>query len=285
MQYQKVLVAVNIYEDYTHVVDSAIAIIKKIGASCDVVTVIDNAAEFVPAAIEFQKNLEQNAREKLEEIKKKFEGLSANFHILQGNPNHQIVHYAEENGYDLIILGSHARHGLNLLLGSTANSILHKAKCDVLTVRIRERNPNIVTNYAKILLATDLEGDSDEVAKLAKSFANRFDSTVSTITVQGDPTVVTGIYGIVPEVQDKMTEEVKKRLDDWSDTHGFTGKHYNNIGNAADEITTVANDDDYGLIVIGSHQRGALGRFFLGSTANAVLHHAKQDVLVRKLKA
>ena len=37
---------------------------------------------------------------------------------------------------DLIIVGSHGRHGVRLLLGSTANAILHGAKCDVLAVRI-----------------------------------------------------------------------------------------------------------------------------------------------------
>src|SRR5579862_9000863 len=35
---------------------------------------------------------------------------------------------------DLIIVGSHGRHGLSLLLGSTANAVLHGAKCDVLVV-------------------------------------------------------------------------------------------------------------------------------------------------------
>jgi len=37
---------------------------------------------------------------------------------------------------DLIVVGSHGRHGLSLLLGSTANAVLHGAPCDVLAVRI-----------------------------------------------------------------------------------------------------------------------------------------------------
>lgn len=45
---------------------------------------------------------------------------------------------AQEIGADLIVCGSHGRHGLSLLLGSTANAILHGAKCDVLVVRLPE---------------------------------------------------------------------------------------------------------------------------------------------------
>lgn len=56
-----------------------------------------------------------------------------------GNPDYDIVRLAEENNVDLIIVGSHGRHGIKLLLGSTANSILHHAQCDVLAVRLPEQ--------------------------------------------------------------------------------------------------------------------------------------------------
>lgn len=50
----------------------------------------------------------------------------------------KILKVAEDIQADLVICGSHGRHGLSLLLGSTANAILHGAKCDVLTVRLPE---------------------------------------------------------------------------------------------------------------------------------------------------
>jgi universal stress protein A len=49
-----------------------------------------------------------------------------------------ILEEAEKAKTDLIIVGSHGRHGLSLLLGSTANAVLHGAKCDVLAVRLKE---------------------------------------------------------------------------------------------------------------------------------------------------
>jgi len=50
----------------------------------------------------------------------------------------KILKIADDIKADLIMCGSHGRHGLSLLLGSTANAILHGAKCDVLTVRLPE---------------------------------------------------------------------------------------------------------------------------------------------------
>ncbi len=55
-----------------------------------------------------------------------------------GPTKSKIQEVAANIGVDLIICGSHGRHGLSLLLGSTANAILHGAKCDVLVVRLPE---------------------------------------------------------------------------------------------------------------------------------------------------
>jgi universal stress protein A len=58
--------------------------------------------------------------------------------LRQGDFVEEIVSIAQDNQVDLIIIGSHGKHGLALLLGSTANSVLHHARCDVLAVRLRE---------------------------------------------------------------------------------------------------------------------------------------------------
>lgn len=54
-----------------------------------------------------------------------------------GSAKVEIVRIAEELGVDLIVLGSHGRHGVGLLLGSTASSVIHHANCDVLAVRLK----------------------------------------------------------------------------------------------------------------------------------------------------
>ena len=57
---------------------------------------------------------------------------------MSGRVSSEVLFYAEQNNVDLIVKGSHGRHGLELLLGSIANAILHGAKCDVLAVRFKE---------------------------------------------------------------------------------------------------------------------------------------------------
>ncbi len=49
---------------------------------------------------------------------------------------HAIVEYAKEQDINLIVVGSHGKHGIDVLLGSTANGVMHRAPCDVLAVRI-----------------------------------------------------------------------------------------------------------------------------------------------------
>lgn len=54
----------------------------------------------------------------------------------QGTPWAEIVRKAEEDGYDLVVIGTHGRSGLShALLGSVAERVVRKAPCPVLTVR------------------------------------------------------------------------------------------------------------------------------------------------------
>ncbi len=56
--------------------------------------------------------------------------------LLNGVPGSEIVWCAEEEGVDLIVIGSHGRTGLmRMLLGSVAEAVVRRAKCPVLTVK------------------------------------------------------------------------------------------------------------------------------------------------------
>jgi universal stress protein A len=58
--------------------------------------------------------------------------------VVVGSPKLEIIRVAEDIKADLIVVGTHGRHGLAVLLGSTAASVVNHAKCDVLAVRLQE---------------------------------------------------------------------------------------------------------------------------------------------------
>lgn len=66
-------------------------------------------------------------------------GVPARWKLTAGVPFDAIVQGAEEEGADMIVMGTHGRRGLEgLLLGSVANRVIRLAGCPVLTVRERK---------------------------------------------------------------------------------------------------------------------------------------------------
>ena len=85
-----------------------------------------------------QAQLQQQATGRLEALAAQINVSQEDQHIILGHPAQEMHNMAKENDIDLIVVGSHGRHGLALIFGSTSNSVLHGATCDVLAVRITE---------------------------------------------------------------------------------------------------------------------------------------------------
>jgi universal stress protein A len=85
-----------------------------------------------------QAQLQQQATGRLEALAAQINVSQEDQHIILGHPAQEMHNMAKENDIDLIVVGSHGRHGLALIFGSKSNSVLHGATCDVLAVRITE---------------------------------------------------------------------------------------------------------------------------------------------------
>ncbi len=62
----------------------------------------------------------------------------ASAHVVEGHAARTILDWAESHEPDCIVIASHRPGMQDLLLGSTANGVLHGAKCDVLAIRVKE---------------------------------------------------------------------------------------------------------------------------------------------------
>jgi len=73
----------------------------------------------------------------LEELR----GLNVHREIIRGVPYEEIIKFAEKNQIDLIVIGTHGRKGLEkVFFGSTAEQVVRRAPCAVLTVRLPKKS-------------------------------------------------------------------------------------------------------------------------------------------------
>jgi universal stress protein A len=145
MAYQHILAAVDLSEEARDVLAKAQRLAEEHKAKLSVCTVVKplthvygglDMMAYTQASVNFEEEAVKQSRAQIEAEAARF-GIAADaVHVSIGGPASQIVDTAQALGADLIVLGSHGKHGLGLLLGSTANGVLHQARCDVLTVRI-----------------------------------------------------------------------------------------------------------------------------------------------------
>ncbi len=79
--------------------------------------------------------LKANAEKELEKEAKKYKLGKVKYLAEVGVPRFSIITIANRNNVDLIIVGAHGVHGIKKIIGSTAQSVLNNATCDVLAVR------------------------------------------------------------------------------------------------------------------------------------------------------
>lgn len=139
--YQHILLAVDLTEESKPIGEKAASLAQQTGAKLSIIHVIEPinfayGGDIPMDLTAIQDQLDEHARNKLTEFARPFQIPPECQHTVVGLPQNEIHRIAEEQGVDLVVVGSHGRHGLSLLLGSTANGVLHGAKCDVLAVRV-----------------------------------------------------------------------------------------------------------------------------------------------------
>lgn len=139
--YKHILFATDLTEDTEHLINKVRNIRGLTGAKLSLVHVVEPLPGYSYAYLgieDIEGQLIEEARQSLEKLGETLNVAKNDQHIEVGPTKIKILKIAEDRDIDLIVCGSHGRHGLSLLLGSTANAILHGAKCDVLTVRLPE---------------------------------------------------------------------------------------------------------------------------------------------------
>jgi nucleotide-binding universal stress UspA family protein len=204
------------------------------------------------------------------------EGVHILTNLEQGEPYEQIVHVAEEENCDLIIMGRRGKAKMEReLMGSvTARVIGHTSK-DVLVIP-----ENGTLSWENILLATDGSTCCDNALARALEIAQERKVKLSAVSVvyTNDEFYALG-QGVVKELYqeaDKVLDKVKK----WAGDLGVQTELFVRDGEPHQAITAMAAEISASLIVMGSHGRKGLTRLLMGSVTERVIGYADCPVLV-----
>lgn len=144
--YKNVMIAIDFSDSADQVIERALDIAKQSNANISLLHVVDHLPPLgfgeepliAPDWMIPEQQLLEEAKKSLHNFANKHSLQNREQQVALGTPHVEVVQIAEDKNVDLIVVGSHGRHGVRLLLGSTANGVLHHAKCDVLAVRIKE---------------------------------------------------------------------------------------------------------------------------------------------------
>lgn len=197
----------------------------------------------------------------------------------------EILVQAERLHADLIVLGTHGHSGFGrLLLGSTTEKVLRKARCPVMTVppHAPDVMPRGPAPFTRILCAIDFSACSRAALDYALSLARESGAALTLAHVLETRPLYADFAPAAVIDLDAWTREARAHLRGMlSDADRSTcavdeivreGKPYR-------EILAMATERDADLIVLGVRGRAATDLFVFGSTTHHVIREARCAVL------
>ncbi|MFP6806967.1 MAG: universal stress protein [Pseudomonadales bacterium] len=144
--YNKILMALDFHGDNDQIINKGLELVESNNAELFLIHINEPLAAAYAAdgmswggeIVSLEVNIRKESQVKMSEAGNLLKVDSEHCLLRDGKPAHEIHETVKELGIDLIVMGTHGQSGLQLLLGSTASSVLHGSTCDVLTVRIRD---------------------------------------------------------------------------------------------------------------------------------------------------
>jgi len=132
-------------------------------------------------------------------------------------PAPAILAYADEQDIDLIIMGTHKRHGLeHMFLGSIAEEVVRRAICPVLTIReLDELKPVKALN--RIMVPVDFSEHSQSALVIAKEIAKIYDAELQLLHVIEEtilPAFYNNVFASTTDIKGKSHNALERLLRD-----------------------------------------------------------------------
>ena len=215
----------------------------------------------------------------LEEIEKKLaqtaeceqdDDIEVTYSIDFDTPYEKISGKAADGKFDLVVIGSHGRQGIDrLLVGSTTEKVIQHAPCLVLTIK----EPVSWFCPSNLVFSSNFYGEIAEGFSGLQDFAVLYDATLHLLKVNTRSHFETTRYS--RQLMEGFAEEQK--------LSNYTINIYND-DSEEEGILHFANDTQADMICIPTHGRTGLSHLIAGSIAESISEHAFRPVLTYKIK-
>lgn len=269
---------------FAHVIDSALF---HIGGSQGVWLTETDAERVYISMVDHAENRLEALVQEAEDA-----GISAERHVVRGNPPHALGELAKDLRCRLVIMATHGRSGVeHFVFGSVAEKVIRESSIPVLCIKHPEhefvKGIDNKLELKRILFPTDFSQLSAEGLPFAVDLARSFGATL-TIVYANELSVMLPEY--LPEMAMSTTLDIatgaQRSLDEMKasitdvpvETILRTGVHHR-------EIIAAAEETGADLIVLPTHGRSGMNHALFGSVAERVVRSAKCPVLTIRPKA
>ncbi len=196
-----------------------------------------------------------------------------------------ILEQSEHNSYDLILMGSHGKKGLQKWLGSVSQEIINSSK--ISDYIAKEQNQK-----KKLLLTTDGTKCSLEIINEIIPFLKLKDKEIHICMVNEDPNFLF-LDGTVDtnwllDIQKQQQVYAARAINDIQMLLSGYSIQVNETailsGIPAQKIIDYARINEIDLIILGSRNKSKLDRFLTGSVSKRILENVVSDIWLARCK-
>jgi nucleotide-binding universal stress UspA family protein len=264
---ERLLVATDGSEFSKSAVREAINLARICSSKLIAVSVVNANYEYATTVPQVIERAEKEAADHLESVRNMAskEGVECETVVhLSEEPHQDIVNDAEKNQVNMIILSTHGRTGFKrLMMGSVTAKVVGHAPCNVLIIPL-----DAGVDCKKILLATDGSVYSEMAAREAVSMAKLSAGRLLALSVaKRDENI-------------PVAKESVNVVREFAEREGIAVETLSLIGEPYEVIVKTAEQENAGLVVLGSHGRTGIERLLMGSVTERVIGHSKSPVLV-----
>lgn len=183
-----------------------------------------------------------------------------------GDTVQSVLETAQDHNVDLIVVTTHGHKGIyRLVLGSTAEQILRRATCPVLSIGPKTDRNLDFENFHTILVPVDFSEESAKAAQFAAGLSLDHHARIVLLHII-DRSAAPHLIETARVYAEREIEGI--------DTGGLETDRIVRVGHAEEEIVQAAREFTVPCMVMGRHKHGVLSTYLSYTTLHSVLSNA-----------